>query len=220
MSMDKETHPSIKPRAQLPDSYLTLAGGGDAEIKVKRSRFIARALPATDEAEAKEIIAEMARQYHDSRHICHAWRLGESGNPVEKSNDSGEPAGTAGEPILASLRRRNLTNCCAIVVRYFGGVKLGTGGLARAYGQAAEEAVTNAPIREVLLGLEFSLCFPYYQQKTLTKLLQKFRGRTVEEEYSDVVSWKIWLPHSTWQGFQVALTESSAGKLEAIPVDH
>jgi len=212
LTMNKNTN--------LPDSYLTLGGIGNAEIKIQRSRFIARVMPVSHEEEAKAKVAEMAREFHDSRHVCHAWRLGETGLHLEKSNDAGEPSGTAGEPILAALRKLDLTNCCAIVVRYFGGVKLGTGGLARAYGQAADEALANAPIKEILLGREFSLSFPYSQQKTLTKILERFRGKIISEEYSEVVAWMIWLPHSTWAEFQAALTESSSGKLTAVPLDN
>jgi uncharacterized YigZ family protein len=209
-----------KPGPMLPDSYLTLGGSGRAEIKIQRSRFISLAAPAASEEEARAHVAQMAREYHDSRHVCHAWRLGETGCPAEKANDAGEPSGTAGEPILTALRRLDITNCCAIVVRYFGGVKLGTGGLVRAYGQAADEALAQAPIKEILLGRQFSLSFPYAQQKTITKILENYRGKTLEEEYSDVVSWKIWLPHSTWADFQASLTESSAGKLSATALDN
>ncbi len=219
MTSEKVHGKSPDSQLVLPDSFLTLGGAGQAEIKIQRSRFIAKALPAANEDEAKSHIADMARQYHDSRHVCYGWRLGETGPPAEKSNDAGEPSGTAGEPILVSLRRKNLTNCCAIVVRYFGGVKLGTGGLARAYGQAADEALAMAPVKEILLGRQFSLSFPYSQQKTLTKLLQNFRGTIQTEEYSENVAWHIWLPHSTWQGFQASLTEASAGKIGLVCLD-
>ena len=201
-----------------PDSYLTLGGIGDAEIKIQRSRFVAWAGPACDEEAARSFIADLARRYHDSRHVCFAWRLGQNGSPTENRNDDGEPSGTAGEPILAAIRKREVTDTVAVVVRYFGGVKLGTGGLQRAYGEAAELALAAAPLREVLLGRTFRLAMPYPFQKTARHLLENGRGRIQDEEYSDRVVWKVWLPHSTWVGFEAALTEASAATVALEPL--
>jgi uncharacterized YigZ family protein len=204
-------------RDQFPDSYLTLGRETRAEIKVQRSRFIALAAPAETEEAARGIIESMARQYHDSRHVCHGWRLGHAPATVESRSDAGEPSGTAGEPILVALRKLDLVNVVAVVVRYFGGVKLGTGGLQRAYGAAAEAALDGAPIREVLLGRTFTATFPYSFQKTIGHLLEGSRGKVTAEQYSDQVLWEIWLPHSTWEGFSAALTEASAGTVSLEP---
>jgi uncharacterized YigZ family protein len=202
-----------------PDSYCTLGGVGDAEIKIQRSRFVAWAGPAPDEDAARAFIADLARRYHDSRHVCFAWRLGRTGSPTENRNDDGEPSGTAGEPILAAIRRRDVTDVVAVVVRYFGGVKLGTGGLQRAYGEAADLALAAAPLREVLLGRTFRLALPYPFQKTARHLLENSRGRIQDEEYSDRVVWKVWLPHSTWEACQAALTEASAAAVKLEPLE-
>jgi len=202
----------------IPDSYHTLAGTGEAETKVQRSRFIALAAPAPDPDAARAVVDAMARRYHDSRHVCFGWRLGHHPSTQENRNDAGEPSGTAGEPILAAIRKRDLVNTVVVVVRYFGGVKLGTGGLQRAYGEAAELALAAAPVQEVLLGREFDLEFPYPLRKTVDHLLAKARGRVVREEYSDRISWRIWLPHSTWSGFATALTEATAGALNLSPL--
>jgi uncharacterized YigZ family protein len=203
----------------LPESYLTLAAEGRGEVKVQRSRFLALAAPAAGEEEARAVIDAMARQYHDSRHVCHGWRLGHDPGTVENRNDAGEPGGTAGEPILAAIRKRGLVDVVTVVVRYFGGVKLGTGGLQRAYGQAAEEALSRAPVREVLLGRTFLVTFAYPFQKTMGHLLDGARGWVLAEEYSDRVTWRIWTPHSTWRQLEQNLTEASAGTVELVPVD-
>ena len=100
-----------------PDSYLTLGGMGDAEIKIQRSRFVAWAGPASDEEAARGFIADLARRYHDSSHVCFAWRLGQTGSLSENRNDDGEPSGTAGEPILSAIRKREVTDTVAVVVR-------------------------------------------------------------------------------------------------------
>ena len=210
-------NPDARESAEMPDSYLTLASHGQAEIKIQRSRFIGLAWPAGDEDEARQALAEVGRRYHDSRHVCHAWRLGHTPDTVENRNDDGEPSGTAGEPILAAIRKRDLVDTVVLVVRYFGGIKLGTGGLQRAYGQAADLALDEASTREVLLGREFEVRFPYPFQKTLRHLLEPRRGRVLAEDYAADVTWRIWLPHSTWRDMAAALREASAGQVDMEP---
>ena len=212
--MDYPSHPLPH---DPPDSILTLAGPATAEIKERKSRFIALAWPAESEEAASSRIAEAARRYHDSRHVCHASRLGVPPDIREASNDAGEPSGTAGKPILVALRKTELVNAIVVVVRYFGGIKLGTGGLARAYGLAAEEALAAARIRKVLLGREFLLDFPYTLQKTIRHHLSGAEGRVVDEEYGEAVAWKIWLPHSQWRRFENVLTETTAGSVVMKP---
>lgn len=205
--------------AQPADSYLTLAGIGEHELRVRRSRFIARARPAADEAQAREAIRAMAAEYHDARHVCHAWRLGLPPSLQEQRSDAKEPAGTAGEPILQAIRARDLTAALVVVVRYFGGIKLGPAGLARAYGEAAAGAVAAAGTKEVLLGREFAVRLPYAWRKTLGHLLGQHRGRILAESYGPQVECVVWLPHSTWQAFAQALAAASAGSLRLQPRD-
>ena len=203
---------------QLPDSYDTLAGPGEAEIKVQRSRFLAVAAPAMDEDAARALVLELRRRHHDARHVCHGWRLG-IGGEVEARNDDGEPSGTAGEPILATIRGAGLSDAAVAVVRWFGGVKLGTGGLQRAYGDAAAAALAAAPRRTVLLGRRFHLDLDYARQKTVRHLLDAHDGRVEHEDYTDRVAWRIWLPHSRWEGFAAALREATADQLHLRDAD-
>jgi len=198
----------------LPDSYLSLGQPATAEIRVQRSRFIAIAAPTENVTATRQIIDTQAGRFHDSRHICHAWRLGTPPAIVENRNDDGEPSGTAGEPILVEIRKRELTQVTVVVVRYFGGVKLGTGGLSRAYGQAAREALAAAPERRIRLGRTFVVQFPYARQKTLQHLLTQHEGEIRQEDYGAEVSWSIWLPHSRWQAFAGDLTEATAGTIQ------
>ncbi len=203
------TPPSSPPPPE--DHYLTLAGEGRHELKIKRSRFIGLAAPAADEAAARQWIHEQERRFHDARHVCYGWRLSHHENILENRSDAGEPSGTAGEPILAALRKAEASDAVVVVVRYFGGIKLGTGGLSRAYGEAAELAVTAAGTRTVLLGRRFELTFPYALRKTLDHLLQRCRGEIEDESYSEIIHWRIWLPHSQCEPFARQLTESTAG---------
>ncbi|MEN8005663.1 MAG: YigZ family protein [Candidatus Krumholzibacteriota bacterium] len=194
-----------------PDSYLTLAEAAEVELKVQRSRFVALAVPVTSAAEARVRLEETARRYHDARHVCYGYRLGVGRDMATRKSDDGEPSGTAGEPILAAIGKLDLTDVLVMVVRYFGGIKLGTGGLARAYGRAAAEALSRGTIREVPLGREFVLDFSYAQEKTVRRLLESWRGRPVAQDYGENVRWRIWLPHSAWRGFAGSLTEQTAG---------
>jgi uncharacterized YigZ family protein len=202
-----------------PDGYLTLGASGEDELKIQRSRFVACATPATDAGAAGGVVADIARRFHDARHVCWASRLGAPPAILESRNDGGEPSGTAGEPILAEIRKADLTDVVVAVVRYFGGVKLGTGGLARAYGEAAAAALAAAPRREVRLGRHFTLRFPYAFQKSLARLLAHAGGEIVAEEYGADVVWQAWLPHSGWRDFAAAVREASAGRVTADPLD-
>ena len=194
-----------------PDSYLTLQGAAATELKVQRSRFLAQAIPITSPEDARTLLEETARRYHDARHVCYGYRLGVGRGMVTRKSDDGEPSGTAGEPILAAIGQLDLTDVLVMVVRYFGGIKLGTGGLARAYGQAAADALNQATVREVPLGREFVIKFSYAQEKTIRRLLEIWKGESVHQDYGENVIWRIWLPHSAWRGFAGALTEHTAG---------
>jgi len=191
--------------------YETLAGQGEAEIRVERSRFVALAAPVADEAGARLLLAELSRRHHDAHHVCFAWRGGPGADGRELRSDAGEPAGTAGEPILAVLRHAGLAAAIVVVARWFGGVKLGTGGLSRAYGAAATAALAAAPRRLVVPGAEHRLRFAYAHEKTIAHLLERHDGRVVRREYGPQVNWRVWLPNATRAAFATGLAEATAG---------
>ncbi|MER5867752.1 YigZ family protein [Kitasatospora sp. NPDC002040] len=130
-----------------PKPYLTVRGSGVHELEIKKSRFICHLARVTDEEQAQAFIAGIRKQYWDARHNCTAFVVGGE-QPRERSSDDGEPGGTAGVPMLEVLRRRGLTDTVAVVTRYFGGIKLGAGGLVRAYGSAVSEAVDAVGLLE------------------------------------------------------------------------
>jgi uncharacterized YigZ family protein len=202
-----------------PDVFRTLAGRGDAETRIQRSRFLAEAGPAADAESARAFVADLAARHHGCRHVCHAWRLGVGAGLTELRSDGGEPAGTAGEPILAAIRQAGVTDAVVAVARYFGGVKLGTGGLARAYGEAAALALTAAPRREIRLGRRYRLDFPYAHQKTLAHLLQRHGGHVVAEEYGAAVAWRVWLPVAAGDGFVADVIAATAGGIRPRPCE-
>ncbi len=197
-----------------PGGYLTIATPGEAELRVQRSRFLASIAAATDEATARERIADVARRYHDCRHVCFAWRLGHGAGLREGRSDAGEPSGTAGEPILSVLRGAGVSDAVAVVARYFGGIKLGTGGLGRAYRDAAAAALAEAGLRVVVPGRELELTLPYGDQKTVRRLLERHGGRIVAERYDTAVAWRVWLPLAAAEPFLASLGEATAGRAD------
>lgn len=193
------------------DYHLTLAGPARCEVKIKRSRFIGLAAPVKDEDAARTFIREQENHFHDARHVCYGWRLGCGTDLRENRSDAGEPSGTAGEPILAALRKVEVTDAVVVVIRYFGGIKLGTGGLSRAYGEAAETAVRLAETRVVLQGRIYVLDFPYPLRKTLEHLLRRAAGEIRGETYTEAVTWRVWVPNSRCAAFTDGVREATAG---------
>ncbi|MBK8165973.1 MAG: YigZ family protein [bacterium] len=196
-----------------PDAVRVLTGPGRAELTEQRSRFLGFAIPAPDEETARSAVAALRRENHAAHHACSAWRLGTPPPPREYRHDDGEPAGTAGEPILAALRRADLTNALVVVVRYFGGVKLGTGGLARAYGSAAALALSNATAGDLPLGRVYQVEFPYALRHLVAAVVESRGGHPLTESYGVQIAWEIWLPHSGCRGFVEAIVQATAGAI-------
>lgn len=142
-------------------SYLSIAASSQGKHTEKMSRFLAFAYPVSDIEQAKALIGELQREYCDARHVCWAWVIGTGSSPHIYSNDNGEPSGTAGKPILGQINSRGLRNVMVAVVRYFGGIKLGTPGLIAAYKLAAQLALDNAEIieREEMTQLSFKFSY-------------------------------------------------------------
>jgi uncharacterized YigZ family protein len=132
-----------------PDERLVLAGPGRGEVRERASRFFAFAHPVGSGEEAAKIVANIEREHHDATHVAYAWKIGTGRSVSERSSDAGEPSGTAGKPIAAAMASAGVTDALVAVVRYFGGTKLGTGGLARAYREAAEKALNAAGRRSI-----------------------------------------------------------------------
>ena len=200
--------------SERADAYLTLAGPGTADQTISRSSFLAAAIPAGSEDTARALVADQRRLHHTAHHICCAWRLGCGAELKEHRHDDGEPPGSAGEPILKAIRGADLTDTVVIVARHFGGIKLGTGGLARAYGSTAAMALTAAPRRTVLLGRRGRLEFAYSLRDILASLLEAHGGRIEQERYTTTVRWRVWLPGSAWESFHREVVEASSGRVK------
>ncbi len=162
-------------------AYAAPAGESRAEIREKGSVFLAVLGPAADEAAAKALLAGLEKELPDATHHCWAWRLGDP--PRERSADAGEPAGTAGMPILQVLRGAGLSDVMAVVVRWFGGTKLGKGGLARAYASAAREALQGLPVVRKVPTARLAVEVPYEKMGAVKRLLRPPEIELEAEEY-------------------------------------
>ncbi len=145
----------------MSDTYLTLKQPAEAQLTEKRSRFLAFVHHVADEAEAKALAAQYKKKFYDARHVCYAYVVGYGARQVTRAQDDGEPSGTAGRPILGQIVSRELTYTLAVVVRYFGGVKLGTGPLGVAYKTVAGEALDLAEKETCILKAQFRVEVPY-----------------------------------------------------------
>ncbi len=165
------------------DTYNTLSAPGEALYTEKRSRFLAFALHVETEDEIKEQLAAHRKKFYDARHVCYAYAIGCKGER-ERANDDGEPSGSAGKPILGQIHSFGVTNTLVIVVRYFGGVKLGTGGLFSAYKIAASEALQNATIEERIIMSRFTIALPYADADTAMRFIREGDGEIVARDYT------------------------------------
>ena len=153
------------------DAYRSIAAPSEGLFKDNGSRFIALAYPVETEEEVKSIVAGLRKQYHDARHHCYAYRLGYKGD-VFRSSDDGEPSGSAGRPILGQIDSAGLSDILVVVVRYFGGIKLGIPGLIRAYKTSTADALSQATVIEKIAGQSFRLHFDYLSMNDVMKVLK------------------------------------------------
>ncbi len=168
----------------MTDSYYTIADTAEGTYSELRSKFLAFAIPIQTAEEALERVAQYQKEYYDARHVCWAYRLGPDGAEY-RSNDNGEPSGTAGKPILGQIISQNLSDTLVIVVRYFGGVKLGTSGLIVAYRTAALEALTAATRKERLVEQQLSLTFSYDHMNLVMRMVKELQPRILTQTYND-----------------------------------
>ena len=196
------------------DVYRSLARPATAELKIKGSRFLAEAVPVASEDEAAAAIAEVRRREHAATHHCTAYRLGPDGATF-RAHDDGEPSGTAGAPILRQIDALGLTNTLVVVTRYYGGTKLGTGGLARAYGEAAAEALAAAPIATHVRRAHVRLRFAYADTSPAMHTLGRFGAEVVETRYGEATELVVAVRRSEAEAFAAAFVEALAGRGEA-----
>lgn len=191
--------------------YLTIPKEGEGVYREKMSRFLAFAHPVSSAEEAKECVAMYANEYHDARHVCWAYMVG-ADRTTYLSSDNGEPSGTAGKPILGQINSLGLTNVVVIVVRYFGGIKLGTSGLIVAYREAARLALEDAGSVEGREMTEVRVTFPYLAMNDVMRIVKGAPAadavRVIGQEFDNTCTLTLSLP--------LDILPSMAGRLDAV----
>lgn len=189
------------------DVYYTIKGEGSGKYTEKMSRFLSFAIPVQDAAEAKEIVKLYQNEYHDARHVCWAWMLGPERRDWQL-NDNGEPSGTAGKPILGQINSLELTDVLVIVVRYFGGIKLGTSGLIAAYREAARLALEDAGRKECRQMLRLKIEFSYETADGVMRVIKGDDVTVLDKQFDNMC-------HALVE-FPLDLRDSVVGRLSKV----
>ncbi len=193
------------------DSYINLVKGGEGEIVEKKSRFIGQIEPVTSEEEAYAFIEKIKKKHYDARHNCFAFSIGEE-MPLLRFSDDGEPQGTAGKPILEVINGSGIHNICIVVTRYFGGTLLGTGGLVRAYTDAAKEALTNCETRLMQRLIPVDVKTNYTDMGKIQYILNSAEINIVDTVFTDEVLMKIELPVDVKDKLISDITEATGAR--------
>lgn len=202
----------------MKECYRILYSGGSGELIEKKSRFIATLHPVHTQEEAVSFIEEIRKRYWDASHHCYAWVLGSDGLNLRCSDD-GEPAQTAGRPMLDVLTGEGICDVCAVVSRYFGGTLLGTGGLVRAYSGALMEGIKASQVIEKKLGIRLSILSDYTGIGKIQYLLAQRGVPILESEYTDQVTVTALVPSSIGEAVKAELREITNGRVKLVQLD-
>ena len=167
------------------DHYLTIEAPVEVAMRERSSKFLSSIEPVETEEQIKEALDALRKRYFDATHHCYAWRLGPQGEQF-RANDDGEPSGTAGKPILGQLLSHELTDCLIVVVRYFGGTKLGVPGLIAAYKEAAADAIEAATIIERTVDRQITVHFPYISMNDIMRVVKELQPRVRGQEFDNL----------------------------------
>ena len=198
--------------------FLTIKENGDHELVIKKSRFIATMGRVTSEAEAKDFIAAVSKKYHDATHNTYAYTLGLNDEQV-KASDNGEPSGTAGIPELKALQLMKLKNVAVVVTRYFGGIKLGAGGLIRAYSNSVTSAAEAIGVVKRVMQQEIIFAIPYNRYDEINHYLEEADIFVESREYAADITISVFLDLDQVAAFEAKLTDLMAGKIDFLEGD-
>lgn len=175
----------------MTDTYNTIKSAGEGLYKEKGSKFLSFAFPVNSETDIKAHLAHFHKEYHNARHICYAYKLGYDDNSPFRMNDDGEPSGTAGKPIYGQILSHELTDILIIVVRYFGGTKLGVIGLINAYKSSSIEAINKCEIIEKIRTNSISLSYDFSMMNEAMRLVKDFNLQMLEQNYDEACHLKV-----------------------------
>ena len=193
------------------ESYLELVSGGEGEIVEKKSRFIGQIKPVYSEEEAYAFVEQIKKKHYDARHNCFAFSIGDE-MPLLRFSDDGEPQGTAGKPILEVINGSGIHNICIVVTRYFGGTLLGTGGLVRAYTDAAKEALVNCETKRKQRIYPIKVTADYADMGKIQYIIESADVRVVDKVFTDEVVFWLEVPVDSKDKLVVAITEASGAR--------
>ena len=196
------------------DQYYQMKQQCRLEDKVKGSRFIATAKPVASESEAVAFIEEIKKEYHDATHNVFAWKVGIGRSQRYRYSDDGEPSGTAGLPVLKSIDARNLSNVCIVVTRYFGGIKLGTGGLMRAYGRMAMDLLRSSEIEKKYFTEHLTFIVSFDFVNVAHNIINAFDAELKDSQYGDKVTFIVEVKASQATAFKNKLNDGTNGQVE------
>ena len=189
------------------DSYLTIAQPAEAYNRERSSKFLSFAFPVENEEQIREALEPLRKRYFDATHHCYAWRLGPEGESF-RANDDGEPSGTAGRPILGQLLSAGVTNCLVVVVRYFGGTKLGVPGLIAAYKEATQEVLAACQIVERTVDDRITIYFPYVAMNDVMRVIKEEQPQIEEQLFDNLCTIRLRIRRS--------LSERLVGRLKKV----
>ncbi len=195
----------------MTESYINLLRGGEGEIVEKKSRFIGQIKPVASEEEAYAFIEEVKKKRYDARHNCFAFSVG-ADMPLLRFSDDGEPQGTAGKPILEVITSSEIHNICIVVTRYFGGTLLGTGGLVRAYTDAAKAALANCETKLIELLIPTEIRTNYTDMGKIQYILGNHEVKILDTVYADDVLMKVNLKKSEAEGIIKEITDATSAR--------
>lgn len=193
------------------NEYLTIQGYAEASYIIQRSRFLTYIQPVKSEEEASEFITRIRKKHYDATHNCSAYTIGLN-DDIQKADDDGEPSGTAGRPMLEVLKNRGLKDTAVVVTRYFGGIKLGAGGLVRAYGKAVTEGIDAAGIYRMMLYGKWNVEIPYELLGIIENQLRTGGYHIEDKSFTDVVVLTVCAPKTDGEKLTAALIDWSGGR--------
>ena len=188
----------------MADSYFTIASESEGLYKDKGSKFLAFAHPVSSLEEVKVLLEHYRKEYYDARHVCYAYRLGPEGEEF-RANDDGEPSSTAGKPILGVMLSNGVSDIVIFVIRYYGGVNLGTGGLIVAYREAAQDALSHCEVTEQLVEDTMTYTFTYPMMNSVMRVVKDFQPRIISQEFDNTCSMTLAIRKSEMSRLKAAL---------------
>lgn len=193
--------------------YKTIKKAAESKITIKGSKFLGFAYPVGSTEVIDEILGSLRKRYYDATHHCYAWQLGMKNDAQFRYNDDGEPSGSAGKPIYNTILHRELTNILVVSVRYFGGTKLGTGGLARAYGQSASEALDAAKIITIEKGDKIRFLCSYEEHALIMHIANRYPLISLKQDFGAKVQLIVEIPEDRSAEFLAEVRDAGKGKL-------